>query len=227
VSCAHVREELGGYTLGALEPAEREAVAEHLARCPACAAEQARLAGLPALLEHAEGLEIPAAPAAIEERVLDRIAQERGASRRRRRALLTRMPGWARGRTLLAGGLAGAALGAGATAFVLQDDAADQPRTYSVALRGEGGASARAELTPGGGGTEVHLWVDGLPPGGDTVYEVVCERPGWSASAGTFRVDSRGHAYAVLTTAARIGEYESIRVVRRTDDTAVLTGQLN
>ena len=37
----------------------------------------------------------------------------------------------------------------------------------------------------------------------------------------------RGRAYAVLTTAARIGEYESIRVVRRADDTAVLSGQLN
>jgi anti-sigma factor RsiW len=227
MSCAHFREELGGYALGALEPAEQEAVAEHLARCPHCAAEYERLAGLPALLAHADGLEIPAAPAAVEERVLDRIAQERGAERRGRRPLLARLPGWARGRTLLAGGLAGAALGAGATAFVLQDDAAEQQRAYAVALRGEGGASARAELTPGGSGTEVQLWVEGLPPGGDAVYEVLCERPGWSASAGTFRADSRGRAHAVLTTAARIGEYESIRVVRRVDDTAVLSGRLH
>jgi hypothetical protein len=220
-----VREELGGYTLGALEPAEREAVEEHLARCRDCAAEQRRLAGLPALLAQAEGLEIPEPPAAVQERVLDRIAQERGAARRR--PLLARLPGWARGRTLLAGGLAGAALGAGVTALVLTDDADEQARTYSVALRGDAGASARAELAPAGGGTEVHLWVEGLPPGGDTVYEVVCERPGWSASAGTFRVDSRGRAYAVLTTAARMGEYERIRVVRRSDESPVLSGQLN
>ncbi len=227
MSGAHVREELGAYVLGALEPAERAAVAAHLARCPDCAAEHARLAGLPALLERAEGLEIPAAPPAVEERVLDRIAQERGAARRARRPLLARLPGWARGRTLIAGGLAGAALGAGATALVLTDDAAEQQRSYAVALRGDAGASARAELAPGSGGTEVHLWVEGLPPDGDTVYEVVCERPGWSASAGTFRVDSRGRAYAVLTTAARIGEYERIRVVRRSDATSVLSGQLN
>ena len=38
------------------------------------------------------------------------------------------------------------------------------------------------------------MWVKGLPPGGDTVYEVRCERPGWSASAGTFRADARGRA---------------------------------
>jgi Putative zinc-finger len=227
MSCTHVREELGGYALGALEPAEREAVEAHLASCPACAAELARLAGLPALLEHAEGLEIPVAPAAIEERVLDRIAQERGAARRARRPLLGRMPGWARGRTLLAGAVAGAVLGAGAAAIVLQDDAAEPARRYAIALHGDAGASARAELSPGGSGTEVRLRVEGLPPGGDTVYEVLCERPGWSASAGTFRADSRGRAYAVLTTAARIGEYESIRVVRRSDETAVLSGELN
>jgi hypothetical protein len=227
MSCAHVREELGGYALGALEPAEHEAVTEHLARCPHCAAEYARLAGLPALLAHADGLEIPAAPAVVEERVLDRIAQERGAERRGRRPLLARLPGWARGRALLAGALAGAAIGAGVTALVLPagDDA--PAAAYALELSGDGGATARAELTPGGGGTEVHLWVEGLPPGGETVYEVLCERPGWSASAGTFRADSRGRAYAVLTTAARIGEYESIRVVRRADDTAVLSGQLN
>jgi anti-sigma factor RsiW len=227
VSCEHVREELGGYILGALEPDEQEAVAAHLASCPECAAEHARLAGLPALLAHADGLEIPAAPPAVEERVLDRIAHERGAARRGRRPLVSRLPGWARGRALIAGGLVGAAIGAGATAFVLADDADDPARSYAIALRGEDGASARAELTPGSGGTEVQLWVEGLPRTGETVYEVLCERPGWSASAGTFRADSRGRAHAVLTTAARIGEYESIRVVRRPDETAVLSGELN
>ena len=73
----------------------------------------------------------------------------------------------------------------------------------------------------------MHLWVKGLPPGGDTVYEVRCERPGWSASAGTFRADARGRAYVVLTTAARLGEYERIRVVRRSDTTDVLSGSSN
>jgi anti-sigma factor RsiW len=223
-----VREELGGYVLGALEPAEREAVAAHLARCPDCAAEHARLAGLPALLERAEGLEIPAAPPAVEERVLDRIAHERGAARRGRRRRLAWVPGWARGRTLVAGGLAGAALGAGVTAVVLPGEDSAQPSgAYSLELHGAGGASARAQLSPGSGGTQVHLWVEGLPAGGDAVYEVLCERPGWSASAGTFRADASGRAYAVLTTAARIGEYERIRVVRRPDTTPVLSGQLN
>jgi hypothetical protein len=96
-----------------------------------------------------------------------------------------------------------------------------------VVLRGAQGVTARAELQPVGDGTQMRLWARGLPPGGDTVYEVRCERPGWSASAGTFRADANGHAFVVLTTAARLGEYEQIRVVRRPQDTAVMTARLN
>jgi anti-sigma factor RsiW len=203
MSEAHVRDDLGGYVLDALEPDERDVVSAHLGTCRSCAAEYARLAGLPALLRHADGLEIPAAPPALEERVLDRVAQDRGQPPRR-------------GRAALAAAVAGAALGAGVTAIVLGGDGASSPaRQYALQLSGATGATARAQLEPGRGGTEVHLWVKGLPPGAETVYEVRCERPGWSASAGTFRADARGRAYVVLTTAARIGEYERIRVVRR------------
>jgi anti-sigma factor RsiW len=228
VSCGQIREELGAYVLGGLEPAEREAAAAHLARCPECAVEHARIAALPALLAHADGLEIPTAPPAVEERVLDQIARERGAARRTRRRVRRRIPRWVGGRAVVAGVLAGAVLGAGLTALVLRDDdAGPTPASYSLVLSGSGGASARAALAPRRGGTEVHMWVKGLPPGGEIVYEVRCERPGWSASAGTFRADARGRAYVVLTTAARLGEYERIRVVRRTDAADVLSAKLN
>jgi hypothetical protein len=226
MSCTDLRDELGGYVFDALDPDERDAVAAHLAACPECAAEYERLAGLPALLAHAEGLEIPAAPVAVEERVLDVLARDRGQRRRRRMPHL----GLLRRRAIVAAAVSGAALGAGVTAFALSgDDPAAAPTTrYGLVLTGGGGASARADLRPGGSGTEVHMWVKGLPPGGDTVYEVRCERGGWSASAGTFRTDTRGRAYVVLTTAARLGEYERIRVVRRPDTSqTVLAGELN
>jgi hypothetical protein len=227
MTCFHVRAELGAYVLDALEPSERELVETHLAICPACAAEHARLAGLPALLAHADGLEIPAAPRAVEERLLDQVAVERGAVRRVRMPRAAWITVWARRRSLAVGALAGAVLGAGVTAFALRDDAPATPDAYNLVLSGSGGAKAHAQLQPGRGGTELHLSVQGLPPGGDTVYEVRCERPGWSASAGTFRADARGRAYVVLTTAARLGEYERIRVVRRSDTTDVLSGNLN
>jgi hypothetical protein len=239
MTCAHVREDLGGYVLDALEPAERAAVSAHLGTCRECAAEYARLAGLPALLRHADGLEIPAAPAAVEERVLDRVAQDRGQRPRRGRAgklgLLARSRRWrpglrlTRGRSAVAAAMAGAALGAGVTAFAVGGGSGGAPvGQYALQLRGDEGATARARLDPGEGGTEVHLWVKGLPPGAEAVYEVRCERPGWSASAGTFRADAKGRAYVVLTTAARIGEYERIRVVRRSDprDADVMSGEI-
>ena len=83
MSCTQLRHELGGYVLDALEPDERDALAAHLAACPACAAEHARLAGLPALLRHADGLEIPEAPPVIEERV-----RHAAQGRRRTKAVL-------------------------------------------------------------------------------------------------------------------------------------------
>jgi hypothetical protein len=79
------------------------------------------------------------------------------------------------------------------------------------------------------GGTGAHLWVSGLRPGPGRVYEVLCEGKGLTASAGTFRADRTGRAEVRLTTAARVGEYDRIRVVyrttaRRTRD--VLAGRL-
>lgn len=48
--CAAPRIALGAYVLGALEPADRAAVANHLGGCAECRAELAGLAGLPGLL---------------------------------------------------------------------------------------------------------------------------------------------------------------------------------
>ena len=76
----------------------------------------------------------------------------------------------------------------------------------------------------------MHLWVKGLAGDPEAVYEVRCDGDGKSASAGTFRVDRAGKAYVVLTTAARQGEYDRIRVVRRNPPggqrAAVLEGRL-
>ena len=67
---------------------------EHLATCAECAAEHARLAGLPRLLALAAPMAEAGPPApAVEERVLDAIAGERPrrAPRRRRRLLRPRV----------------------------------------------------------------------------------------------------------------------------------------
>ena len=48
--CQHVRQSLGVYVLGAIDPVERARVDTHLVGCLDCREELAGLAGLPALL---------------------------------------------------------------------------------------------------------------------------------------------------------------------------------
>jgi anti-sigma factor RsiW len=48
--CREIRHALGVYVLGAIDPAERSLVDNHLSTCPECREELAGLAGLPALL---------------------------------------------------------------------------------------------------------------------------------------------------------------------------------
>jgi anti-sigma factor RsiW len=51
-ACRDMRLLLGVYVVGAIDPAERAQVDEHLSECPACRDELALLAGLPAMLSH-------------------------------------------------------------------------------------------------------------------------------------------------------------------------------
>lgn len=73
MSCEHVREELAAYLEGLLEPAEAEAVAEHLSACPACSEEARRQEAAWSLLRADEPLE---APADLARRVLDEVRRE-------------------------------------------------------------------------------------------------------------------------------------------------------
>ena len=221
--CDHVRPDIGAYVLGALEPAEEASVREHLASCSACAAEHARLAGLPSLLALAAPMAEAGPPApALEERVLDAIAGERPHRTPRRRRLL-------RPRVLVP---AVAALAAVVVAVVIAVGGGGDEGSpgFEVALQPVAGktASGRALLASGDAGIKMRLWVRGLPHDPGIVYEVLCDAPDWTASAGTFRADSHGRAYVVLNTAARRGEYDAIRVVRRSrsSETDVLSAQL-
>ena len=124
-----------------------------------------------------------------------------------------------------------AALAAVAIALVLAlGGGKDNAPGFEVALKPVAGevGSGRAVLRSGDAGIKMQLWVRGLPGDPAIVYEVHCDAPGWSASAGTFRTDSHGRAYVVLNTAARRGEYDAIRIVRRSrsSETDVLQARL-
>ena len=211
----HVHEDIGAFVLGALDTDGEKRVREHLAACPECAAAHAELAGIPGLLDLAVvtgATDDDPLPPAIEERVLDRFARDRAERPPRRR--------W---RPRLALGISSALAGAAAAVALLvvpldfQKNAGRPESQYRLAFEKVGDAPVRARASAGlrttESGTVVRLWVHNLPTG--DVYEVWCDAPGWSASAGTFRVDAKGYAYVVLTTAVKKGQYDRIRLVRR------------
>jgi anti-sigma factor RsiW len=215
-----VREALGAYVLGALDHDEAAEVEAHLEACPDCAAEHAELTGLPPLLALAEAAgEHAPPPLAVEERVLDTFAREHRPARPRR--------GRRSWRLALGTGFAGVAAAA-ALAIVLLGGGgapATPPADWGVALHGTAAAPAaraRAELTDVSGGTVMRLWARHLTPG--ATYEVRCG----SAGAGSFRADRHGRASVVLTTAAREGEYQWIRVLRAhgAGEQPIMTGRL-
>lgn len=57
-SCRGIRQLLGVYVLGAIEPAERSVVDDHLASCQSCRDELAGLAGLPAMLSRVPATDV-------------------------------------------------------------------------------------------------------------------------------------------------------------------------
>jgi hypothetical protein len=215
MSCEHLREAIGAYALGALDPDEAAAVRHHLEACAECAAEHDSLAPLPGLLSLAGGAEEavakPLSPA-FEERLLDAFARDHTASPRRR--LRWRRP---RRRWLAIGAVGVAAVAAALVGVQLAGE--EQPETgYDVTFQNVGApanAVAKADLESSEEGTRLRLSIRGLPADEDAVYEVLCDAEAWTATAGTFRTDAEGHAYVIVTTALRRGEYNAIRIVRR------------
>jgi hypothetical protein len=241
LTCAELRPLLGGYVFEALEPDEAAAVRAHLPDCPACSAELASLADLPQLLDLAAPVAKPEEPLSpgLEEALLDRFARESEAAARpepapeRRRRLPRLGITWTFPRVAVLSALLAAAVAVGAMSAL--DNGDGQMRTsknYIVALQpgpAAPDAKARIALYRVKGGTGVKLWATGLPPGSKQVYEMLCGNAHWTASAGTFRADAQGKVVVRLTTAARVGEYDRVKVVTKERDgttTDVLTGRL-
>ena len=218
---------VGGYALGALEPAEMEEMRRHVAGCPHCGPEAERLAALPGLLDRIAPDDVPPPTLSpqVEEAVLDRFARERreGVARPRRRIRLGR-------RAAALAAAAAAVLLALAVLLPLGGD--DGESSYaSVRLGGVAGASeavAGAELAEVPAGTRIRLWTRGLRPGQEYVLWCIRGDGRW-VSGGTYRAAGDGSTEADLTAAVRPGDYHRMVVTRSARDgrgPAVLRGPL-
>lgn len=86
MTCAQIRGALGVYVVGAIDPAERTLVDNHVAYCPGCRDELAALAGLPALLGRVTEDQINELSEPVDEpfeTALAEVIAERRAERRR------------------------------------------------------------------------------------------------------------------------------------------------
>jgi Putative zinc-finger len=163
--CGEIRQALGVYVVGAIDPAERSVVDRHLATCRACRDELAGLAGLPALLGRVTLEEAERAPAGaphsdpppqLLDSMLTDLARRRSVKRRN---LLVAV---AASVAVLAGG--------GAAAAVLTPGTTQQPTaagrwTTDSARSTATDVSAIVRYRPQSWGTEIHVWVSGVPSG--------------------------------------------------------------
>jgi len=165
--------DVGGYLLGTLDRADRDAFAAHLEACPSCRRELAELGRLPGLL--AEAPERVEVPAGLEARVMGAIAREpartpappqrRVQREQRQRSVVWRLA-WAPAAAAalllaFAGGLGlGTRLAPGA------QGPTPQPvmQTIHLVAANGGTASGDASVRSTAGGRVIELTVRGLPP---------------------------------------------------------------
>jgi hypothetical protein len=164
-ACREIRQLLGVYVVGAIDPAERVLVDEHLGECPQCRDELAGLAGLPAMLSRVPAADVERMsfePSGLPEmtepsaELLNALLRKVSAKRR------TRL--W-RGAVAVA---ASAAIAAGAVTAAAE---LARPASHvSVVASGVNPQMHVAAIvdyapTPWGAGTEMRVQVTGIQPG--------------------------------------------------------------
>jgi hypothetical protein len=186
-SCREIRQALGVYVLGAIEPAERAQVDEHLASCQDCREELASLAGLPAMLRkvpmiEAERLASPDAeldvPPVPSEEMLDSLVA--------RTTNVRRIHRWQR--LAVAAAVVVVAFGGGAVvANALQSSVSAPAPHWRTALGSAGPAHLTVLYRPLESGTRTDANVTGLAPG--TVCQLVAvdaHGQAWSLGSWTY-----------------------------------------
>ena len=192
-ACREIRQLLGVYVVGAIDPAERAIVDNHLQECAACREELSGLAGLPALLGRVPredvlrmgdgGLGMPEMdepPAELLNSLLQRVAVTRRT--RRWRSMLT-----------LA---AAVAIAAGGTAAVVSAAHPGSFHDTDHASKAQLAATVDYSSTPWG--MAVKVGVTGVPA--NTVCTLHADQSGHWVAVGSWRVrgaDYSAHWYAL------------------------------
>jgi anti-sigma factor RsiW len=205
--CREWRELLGAYALGHLEGDERAGLEAHLDGCPTCREELAALQPVALMLPHADPARFgpaPQPPPELGQRIAATIAAEREQGEKRRRRRL--FGGFA------LGGATAAAIAAVLLLFVFGGgDGGGSPEQQVRFANLPAGITIDATLQPHSYGTEIHMYVHGVPSG--TLCRVWLRDPnGASYPAGTFRYRWGDDSDAVLSSALDLSRTRAVVV---------------
>lgn len=203
--CREWRELLGAYALGHLDGDERAGLKAHLEGCAGCREELAALAPVARMLPHADPARFelaPQPPPELGRRIAATIEGEKQQAQQRRRR-----------RTLAGcafGGAAAAAVAAVLLLFAFGGSSPDSSQPVRFTDLPEG-ISISASLEPHAYGTEIHMYVHGVPSG--TLCRVWLRgADGASFPAGTFRYRWGDDSDAVLSSALDISKTRAVVV---------------
>jgi len=191
-ACRDIRQSLGIYVVGAIDPAERSLVDIHLGTCPDCREELAGLAGLPALLgrvpasdaerlilDSAEVKDLEEPPAEMLNSLIRRVAERRAIRRWRTLAAAAAAVVIA-----LAGGAAGARIIAPSAHPITAPRAAVAEVVTATNSRTH--VSAIVSYTAKSWGTRMDVWVAGIKDGTSCeVWAVNASGQRWQAGSWT------------------------------------------
>jgi predicted anti-sigma-YlaC factor YlaD len=211
--CREIRQSLGVYVIGSIDPAERAGVDSHLAVCPECREELAGLAGLPALLRRVPVAEARRLAAGDVPQLLTPPPDELLRSLLRRVAGARRARRW-RAVVAAAAVVAIAAGGGVAGGAALGSHPAPPPAAAETvsATAPRSGAHLVVRYQPRAWGTAMSVQVTGIPVGTVCRFRVT-DTAGHVTVAGSWRVSYRAAAaWYPLSTALPESSIRSFQV---------------
>jgi Putative zinc-finger len=219
-ACRELRQLLGVYVVGAIDPAERSLVDEHLGTCAACRDELAGLAGLPAMLSR-----VPADDVARLGAPVISLPEPQEPSPELLAALLRRVEDKRRTRRWrgVASVAAAAAIAAGGTAVAINLTGSPAGPTWDAAsaINPVTHVSAVVDYKHATGGTDMRIRVSGIKVGTTCRFWVYTANGGSAAGTWTVTPGSYGQTPWYLAS-ARVAP-DSVHGFRIT---SAATGQL-
>lgn len=214
-ACRDMRQLLGVYVLGAIDPAERAEVDEHLSQCQACRDELAALAGLPAMLSR-----VPAADVERMGESVTSLPAPQEPSAELLNSLLRKVAGRRRTRMWrgVAAVAAAAVIAAGGTAVALEvtGSAAGHGRVWSSASGTNAADHVSAVvdyIRTAGGGTDMRVEASGIPAGTSCRFWVISRNGrtyagAWTVTATTYSQGSPWYSEQVKVAPESVRAFE-------------------